>query len=61
MAVEQFTFDFVAPNRYPSACLITIYRKSNIVIATDTDTGMSVTNACATIANGVAKLYRINP
>lgn len=66
MSVEQFTFEFVAPNRYPSACLITIYRKSNIVVATDTDTGMSrsadaVTNACATIANEVAKLYRINP
>ncbi|RYC66635.1 hypothetical protein EQG79_29025 [Spirosoma sordidisoli] len=32
---------FVAPNRYPSECQITIYRQSGIVIATDIDKGMS--------------------
>lgn len=59
--MEQYNLKFIAPNKYPSECLITIYRPSGIVIATDTDTGMSVTNACAVIANEVVKQYDVSP
>lgn len=57
---------FIAPNRYPSECQITIYRQSGIVLATDIDKGMSrstgaVTNACAEIANEVVRQYNVNP
>lgn len=63
--MEQYTLEFIPPNRYPSACLITIYRQSGIVIATDTDEGMSrsagaVTNACELIANEVVKRYNVD-
>jgi hypothetical protein len=59
--MEQYTLHFTAPNRFPSACLITVYRQSGIVIATDIYTGMSVTNACAVIANEVVRQYGIGP
>lgn len=59
--MEQYNLKFTAPNKYPSECLITIYRPSGIVIATDTDKGMSVTNACAEIANEVVRQYDVNP
>jgi len=54
----------IAPNRYPSACLITIYRRSGIVVATDLDVGMSrcadaITNAAELIANEVVKQYKV--
>lgn len=59
--MEQYILNFIAPNRYPSACLISIYRQSGIVIATDIDEGMSITNACDLIANEVVKRYYMNP
>jgi len=59
--MEQYNLKFIAPNKYPSECLITIYRPSGIVIATDTDKGMSVTNACDIIANEVVRQYDVNP
>ena len=59
--MEQHTLKFIPPNRYPSECLITIYRQSGIVIATDIDKGMSVTNACEQIANGVVQQFDVNP
>ncbi len=59
--MEQYNLKFTAPNKYPSECLITIYRPSGIVIATDIDKGMSVTNACAEIANEVVRQYDVNP
>ncbi len=59
--MEQYNMKFIAPNRYPSECQITIYRQSGIVIATDIDKGMSVTNACAEIANEVVRQYDVNP
>ena len=59
--MEQHTLDFIAPNRYPSECLITIYRQTGIVIATDTDFGISVTNACELIASEVVKRFRVDP
>ncbi|MPR31831.1 hypothetical protein [Salmonirosea aquatica] len=58
--MEQYTLKFIPPNRYPSACLITIYRRSGIVVATDTDEGMSVTNACELIASEVVKRYNLD-
>lgn len=57
--MEQYNLKFIAPNRYPSECQITIYRQSGIVIATDIDKGMSVTNACAVIANEVVRQYDV--
>ncbi len=57
--MEQYTLEFIAPNRYPSACLITIYRRSSIVVATDINVGMSVTNAAELIANEVVKRYKV--
>ena len=59
--MEQHTLKFIPANRYPSECRITIYRQSGIVIATDIDKGMSVTNACEQIANEVVKQYDVNP
>jgi hypothetical protein len=59
--MEQYNMKYVAPNRYPSECQITIYRQSGIVIATDIDKGMSVTNACAEIANEIVRQYDVNP
>ena len=59
--MEQYNMKFIAPNRYPSECQITIYRQSGIVIATDIDKGMSVTNACAEIANEIVRQYDVNP
>ena len=59
--MEQYNMKFIAPHRYPSECQITIYRKSGVVIATDIDKGMSVTNACAEIANEVVRQYDVNP
>ena len=59
--MEQYTLDFKGTNGYPSQCNITIYRQAGVVIATDTDQGMSVTNACAVIANEVVQQYDIDP
>lgn len=59
--MEQHTLKFVPPNKYPSECLVTIYRQSGLVIATDTDTGMSVTNACEIIANEIVRQHGISP
>ncbi|GAB3170557.1 hypothetical protein [Telluribacter humicola] len=59
--MEQYTLEFIAPNGYPSACLITIYRQCGIVVATDIDKGISVTNACELIANEVVRRYGIDP
>jgi hypothetical protein len=59
--MEQYTLNFKRTNGFPSQCQILIYRKSNIVIATDIDQGMSVTNACAIIANAVVEQYEVNP
>lgn len=59
--MEQYTLKFVALNRYTSECQITIYRQSGIVIATDIDKGMSVTNACTEIANEVVRQFGMNP
>ncbi|MBU1821384.1 MAG: hypothetical protein KKG00_07720 [Bacteroidetes bacterium] len=59
--MEQYTLKFIAPNGYPSACLITVYRQTGILIATDLDEGMSVTNACEFIANEVVKQYNMDP
>ena len=59
--MEHHTLKFIPPNRYPSECLITIYRQSGIVVATDIDKGMSVTNACEQIANAVVQQFDINP
>lgn len=59
--MEQYNMKFTAPNRYPSECQITIYRQTGIVIATDIDKGMSITNACTEIANEVVRQYDVNP
>lgn len=59
--MEQYTLDFKATNNYPSQCDIIIYRQSGIVIATDIDKGMSVTNACEIIANEVVRQFHVNP
>lgn len=59
--MEHYTLKFVPPNKYPSQCLITIYRQSGLVIATDIDNGMSVTNACEIIANEIVKQHGIRP
>ena len=64
--MEQHTLKFIPENKYPSQCLITLYRQSDVVVATDIDKGMSrsadaVTNACATIANEVVRQFLVNP
>ena len=59
--MEQYNLKFTAPNKYLSECLITFYRPSGIVIATDIEKGMSVTNACTEIANEVVRQYNVNP
>ena len=59
--MEQHTLNFKGSNGYPSACEITIYRQTNIIIATDIDQGMSVTNACEIIANAVVQWFNVNP
>lgn len=59
--MEQHTLQFIPPNKYPSQCQITIYRQSGIVVATDTDTGVSVTNACEIIATEAARQFDVSP
>jgi hypothetical protein len=59
--MEQHTLPFIPPNKYPSECQITIYRQSGIVVATDTDTGISVTNACEIIATEVVRQFGVSP
>ena len=59
--MEEYTLDFKGANGYPSQCHITLFRQSGIVIATDIDKGMSVTNACEIIANEVVRQYDMNP
>ena len=64
--MEQYTLEFIAPNRYPSVCLITIYRRFGIVVATDIDVGMSrcadaITNTAGLIANEVVRRYKMDP
>ena len=64
--MEEYTLDFKGANGYSSQCHITLFRQSGIVIATDIDKGMSVTNACEIIANepghrAVVRQYDMNP
>lgn len=59
--MEQYKLQFRAPNGIMSACLITIYPDLSLVIASETDEGMSVTNAVETIATEVVRRYGIDP
>lgn len=59
--MENHILKFTAINGFPSACSVEIYRRSGIVLVTDIDRGMSVTNACTIIANRIVAQYGINP
>lgn len=59
--METHYLKFRGTNGYPSRCRVRIFRQSQIVIATDIDEGMSVTNACEIIANEVVRQYDVNP
>ncbi|WP_375448502.1 hypothetical protein [uncultured Fibrella sp.] len=59
--METYFLNFRGVNGYPSRCQIRIYRQAQVVIATDIDEGMSVTNASAIIANEVIRQFAINP
>lgn len=58
--MEEHLLDFKAKNGYPSRCKITIYRNSQLVIASETGEGMSVTNAAEIIATEVVKQYGLD-
>lgn len=59
--MEEHLLNFRATNGYPSQCNITIYRDSQLVIASETGEGMSVTNAAEIIATEVVKQYGLDP
>lgn len=59
--MEEHLLDFRATNGYPSQCKITIYRAIQLVIASETGEGMSVTNAAEIIASEVVKRYDLDP
>lgn len=57
--MEEHTFEFRAPNGYPSACQVEIYRNCGLVVVTDIDRGVSVTNACETIASLIVAEFNL--
>lgn len=57
--MEYHLFEFKAPNGCPSACQVEIYRSCGLVVVTDIDRGMSVTNACETIASLIVVEYEL--
>lgn len=59
--MEKHTLNFRASNGYPSRCQIQIYRQTQLVIATDIDEGMSITNAYEIIANQVVQQFGVKP
>lgn len=58
--MESHTLKYTAINGYPSECSVEIYRRSGLVLVTDIDCGMSVTNACDVIAREIASRYSVD-
>ena len=59
--MEQHRLNFRAANGYPSSCDLTIYHDIQLVVATETGEGMSVTNAAEIIATEVVRQYGFDP
>ena len=58
--MENYTLKFTAINGCPSECSVEIYRRSGLVLVTDIDRGMSVTNACEVIAREITVQYNVD-
>lgn len=59
--MEQYRLHFRATNGYPSSCDLTIYRDIQLVVASETGEGMSVTNAAEIIATECVQQYSLDP
>lgn len=59
--MEKYRLHFKAVNGFPSSCDLTILKTLQLVVASETGEGMSVTNAAELIATEVVKRYGFDP